>query len=73
MAMNGQHISTSRAAVENWYKSSYSRANGCVEVGSGRHVIGVRDSKLGQAGPVLTLTPAVWSAFTTALRGGRFD
>ncbi|SFD97883.1 protein of unknown function [Actinopolyspora alba] len=67
------HISTSSAAVENWYESSYSKANGCVEVGSGRSTIGVRDSKLGRRGPVFGVSPAAWTAFTTALRGGRFE
>jgi hypothetical protein len=54
-----------------WVKSSHSYANGnCVEVaclpdGS----VGVRDSK-DPGGPVLTVTPAQWAAFTTGVRTG---
>ncbi|MFD3646256.1 DUF397 domain-containing protein [Streptomyces cyaneofuscatus] len=50
-------------------KSSYSEPNGeCVEVARNiRRTVAVRDSKrLG--GPVLTLAPAAWGAFTADLR-----
>jgi len=54
-----------------WVKSSHSYANGnCVEVASlPDGSVGVRDSK-DPGGPVLTLTPAQWAAFTAGIRAG---
>lgn len=55
-----------------WRKSSYSGANGgnCVEVARNLPaVVAVRDSK-NPGGPVLAFSPAVWGAFTAALREG---
>ncbi|MFF0204183.1 DUF397 domain-containing protein [Streptomyces sp. NPDC005017] len=58
------------AFTSSWKKSSYSDANGgnCLEVapefGS---VVPVRDSK-NPDGPVLTIGPTAWAAFTSALR-----
>ena len=58
-----------------WRTSSFSSDQGgeCVEVadldGGGR---AVRDSK-NPTGPVLTVTVAAWSAFTTGVRAGEFD
>jgi len=57
-----------------WFTSSYSAGDAqCVEVAflPGHQL--VRDSKLGDASPVLAVTPTVWSAFTTATKAGRFD
>ncbi|MGH7573259.1 MAG: DUF397 domain-containing protein, partial [Gemmatimonadota bacterium] len=49
------------------------RGGNCIEVthlpNGGR---AVRDSK-NPAGPALTLTPAVWAAFTTRVRSDEFD
>ncbi|HXT43083.1 MAG TPA: DUF397 domain-containing protein [Pseudonocardiaceae bacterium] len=54
-----------------WHKSSYSSGTGnCVEVAPGVHV---RDSKLGEASPVLTVTGPAWTVFTTAIHDGQFD
>jgi hypothetical protein len=48
-----------------WRKASYSQGqNGCVEVGSAPDVIGVRDSKLGPASPILAFGRTSWAAFT---------
>ncbi|MEV8404669.1 DUF397 domain-containing protein [Streptomyces niveus] len=49
-----------------WFKSSYSGDEGgnCVEVAAHPTAVHVRDSKVTE-GPVLTLTPAAWSAFTS--------
>jgi hypothetical protein len=50
-----------------WRKSSYSNGTGgdCVEVAPGLPgVVPIRDSK-SQNGPVLLITPAAWSAFTS--------
>jgi hypothetical protein len=54
-------------------KSSYSTAaNECVEVARNvPHVVAVRDSKdaHNQKRPILRLSPAAWTEFTTSLRG----
>jgi hypothetical protein len=55
-----------------WRKSSYSGANGCVEVALTADVIGVRDTKA-QDGPVLRFTPEEWVAFVAGVRNGEFD
>ncbi|MEV8354904.1 DUF397 domain-containing protein [Streptomyces niveus] len=49
-----------------WFKSSYSGDEGgnCVEVAAHPAAVHVRDSKVTD-GPVLTLTPAAWGAFTS--------
>jgi Domain of unknown function (DUF397) len=51
-------------------KSSYSSDDGgqCVEVATGAGVVGIRDSKLGAAGPVLALSPAAFTAFLHELK-----
>lgn len=48
-----------------WRKSSYSGEEGgaCVEVAAHPAAVHVRDSKV-SGGPVLTLAPAAWAAFT---------
>jgi hypothetical protein len=59
-----------------WRKSSYSSGNGgqCVEVAcrplSG--AVAVRDSK-NPGGPVVTVTPEMWRAFTNWVKAGAFD
>jgi hypothetical protein len=52
-----------------WRKSSYSGANGgdCIEVGEGRHVILVRDTK-DRTGPVLRFSPAGWRDLVSRVR-----
>ncbi|WTL02018.1 DUF397 domain-containing protein [Streptomyces niveus] len=49
-----------------WFKSSYSGSEGgnCVEVAAHPAAVHVRDSKVTD-GPVLTVTPAAWAAFTS--------
>ncbi len=57
-----------------WFTSSYTAAQTqCVAVAvlPGHRL--VRDSKLGAASPVLTVSPAEWSAFTTGVKTGRLD
>lgn len=48
-----------------WRKSSYSSEQGgaCVEVAAHPRAVHVRDSK-NPEGPVLTLAPTTWAAFT---------
>lgn len=49
-----------------WRKSSYSSEEGgnCVEVATHPAAVHVRDSKV-VGGPVLTVAPAAWAAFTS--------
>jgi hypothetical protein len=57
-----------------WFTSSYSAAQAqCVEVAflPGHRL--VRDSKLGDASPVLAVSPTEWSAFTAVVKFGRLD
>ncbi|TQM70655.1 uncharacterized protein DUF397 [Actinomadura hallensis] len=53
-----------------WRKSSYSEADGnCLEVAhSASGTIGVRDSKQGDASPILHFSPREWFAFTQTVR-----
>lgn len=53
-----------------WRKSRTSEANGaCLEVARSIHgTIGVRDSKQGETGPVLSFTRSEWAAFMQAVR-----
>jgi hypothetical protein len=58
------------AAPVIWRKSSRSNTGGnCVEVADAETTISVRDSK-DPAGPVLTVSPGAWTAFTAALNRG---
>ncbi len=53
-----------------WRKSSYSGANGgnCVEVGTDRALVLVRDTKDSETGPVLVFGRKAWVAFAAQLR-----
>jgi Domain of unknown function (DUF397) len=56
-------------AAASWHKSTFSQGqNACVEVRSVASVIGVRDSKLGPASPILAFGPASWATFTDRLK-----
>jgi hypothetical protein len=57
-----------------WHKSSYSSDQGgnCIEVANLEKHRAIRDSKE-PAGPVLAITTAQWSAFTTAVQADQFD
>lgn len=54
------------AEVAAWRTSSRSYGAGeCVQVAAG---VLVRDSKLGEASPVLAVPPSAWEAFTAAVK-----
>lgn len=56
-----------------WHKSSYSPNQGtrdCVEVMHSGDTVAMRDSKLGDASPILTVTTDGWRALITAIRAG---
>jgi Domain of unknown function (DUF397) len=55
-----------------WRKSSYSAANGCVEVASHGDQIAVRDSK-DRNGSLLLFSRIEWEAFLAGIRDGEFD
>lgn len=63
---------SAHTALTGWTKSSYSRENGCVEVGTAPDVTGVRDSKLGDSSPVLTVDKTTFATFLDAAKNGRF-
>lgn len=57
-----------------WRKSTYSgNLNECVELAVGVGGSAVRDSKLGESGPVLRLDAASFSSFLAAVKAGRLD
>ena len=56
-------------SITDWRKSSRSESGSCVEVGSGEAVVGVRDSKGREAGPVLTFGAEDWKRFLAGLKG----
>jgi hypothetical protein len=55
-----------------WRKSSWSNANGCVEVAFVEDRVAVRDSK-DRGGPVLVFTAQEWAAFLTGVHDGEFE
>jgi Domain of unknown function (DUF397) len=60
---------------QDWRKSSFSNgSSGCVEIADlpagGK---AVRDSKLGDDGPVLTFTAHEWACFVAGVRAGELS
>lgn len=55
-----------------WRKSSYSGGQGgnCIEVGHGREVIAVRDTKQVGRGPVLRVSAEAWRRFASQIKAG---
>jgi hypothetical protein len=52
-----------------WRKASYSVHNGgCVGAGTGPGMVGVRDTQLREASPVLEFSPAAWARFLGQVR-----
>ncbi|MGH8571891.1 MAG: Scr1 family TA system antitoxin-like transcriptional regulator [Gammaproteobacteria bacterium] len=57
---------------QNWRKASYSATNNtCVEVADRPGAKAVRDSKLGDASPILTVPAAQFAALTDTIQAGR--
>lgn len=53
--------------VASWRKSSFSDT-GCISAGTGEGIVGVRDTQLRQASPVLKFSPAAWRNFANNLK-----
>lgn len=60
---------------DTWRRSSFSAREGaCMEVRQREGgVVEVRDSKVGDTGPVLTFEPKAWSEFTACVAIGAFS
>jgi hypothetical protein len=55
-----------------WRKASYSAANAnCVAVAACARVVGVRDTRQREDGPVLEFTETAWRAFIATARESR--
>lgn len=61
-----------KQACNVWRKSAASGAGNCVEVAFTNESVLVRDSK-DQLGPVLSFSPAEWTAFLIGARSAEFD
>ncbi len=70
--MNHDQAAAALTIAAGWRKSRYSQgANNCVEVTTEvPGWVGVRDSKLGTASPLLAVTHSQWRATLTAAQAG---
>jgi Domain of unknown function (DUF397) len=67
-------VSQRHFADARWIKNSRSTTqNSCVELARAATTVGVRDSKNGDAGPILELAPTGFIAFITAAKAGNLD
>jgi hypothetical protein len=56
-----------------WRTCSYSAPKGdCVQVAAGERVVGVRDTKDGERGPVLEFPAATWLSFIATAKSAAF-
>jgi hypothetical protein len=55
-----------------WRKSTFSGANGCVEVAVQEDGVALRDAKH-RDGAVLEFSPTEWAAFLRGVAAGEFD
>ena len=60
---------------QEWRKATRSNNNGaCAQVrADGQGGVQVRDSKLGEASPILSFTAVEWSAFLDGAKDGEFE
>jgi hypothetical protein len=63
---------TGRWQGARWRKSTTSDSGGCVEVACVDGIVGVRDTKAGDASPVLKFNRAEWTAFLQGVGNGEF-
>jgi hypothetical protein len=57
---------------QSWHKSSRSaNGNNCVEVSDSSETIAIRDSKLGERSPVLSVDADQWRAFIAYVKTAR--
>lgn len=62
---------TSLVDSSTWRKSTYSgpgSAQGCVGTATGNRIVGVRDTTMHEASPVLPFSAKAWAAFTSGLK-----
>lgn len=60
--------------MSEWRKATASNAEGaCVELRPTKEGVDVRDSKLGNASPILSFTKAEFLAFLQGAKAGEFD
>lgn len=75
--MNHQEAIAALTQATNWRKSSHSGGEngGCVEVNTTdlSGWVGLRDTKLGAASPVLAYTRREWDLFRRSMNEGEFD
>ncbi|GAA4010058.1 hypothetical protein GCM10022247_35260 [Allokutzneria multivorans] len=71
--MTNDDVLRALAASTNWRTATASKENGsgCVEFGTAMGMVGIRDSKLGAASPILAFTPHQWSRFLDTLKDQR--
>lgn len=70
--MKSAHTALARAT--NWRKPTRSQGeNNCVEIASVPGMIGVRDTKLGAASPILAFSDTAFAALIDAAKNGRLD
>jgi hypothetical protein len=79
VTLNGTWRKSSRSHINGcvearWVKAASSNVNGCVEVCiDGEGTVQIRDSKLGDASPILQFTPQEWACFLDGVKDGEFD
>ncbi len=72
--MEGDGMSTPDLTGARWRKSSRSNGTGaCVEVGLTESATGVRDTKLGDASPILVFPRDQWTSFLRSVKSGDLD
>lgn len=70
-AKSSYSFANNNCAEARFAKSRHSLGNGdCVETACHCGVVDVRDSKAGEDGPILTVSPAAWEAFLAGVKAG---